>query len=171
MSKPKKTHLAGYPKFLSAVVFLLLLMPPQPVSAEVGQCNGVWTNKPCDGGAKQVSEEKKSNTAESQAIREKSQKEVLVQDAKNAANRLSHDFGGIVPGLAELESYCLNERTSVEQCRTRCARVTNAANSKFKTASLNEDRSKIAKDRADWLENRRNTVENRDRTWGGGKKK
>ncbi len=50
------------------------------------------------------------------------QKQALVIDAKSAASKKE---GGAGPGVAELETFCMDPKTTLEKCQKRAKRVSN----------------------------------------------
>jgi len=96
---------------------LLALLCALPARAEIYECNGTWTNKPCAEGGGPKFEEKK--TSADDIIRsDRSKKKTLISrlDLANFESRRSHGFS--IDAVA-IEDYCLRSTTSVDECANR----------------------------------------------------
>lgn len=86
----------------------------QSAAAELNQCNGVWTNKPCVG-ARGESIAEKERTPRTQSEIELDGKRLLIHDLEIRATSARKDFNVEVGLLAE-RTLCLTSESTVAEC-------------------------------------------------------
>lgn len=61
---------------------------------------------------------------------EQAQKKVIVGDLKNKAFSFKKEHGQEVPGVEKIEEYCMDENTSVSDCKLKTSKVLNKLHTK-----------------------------------------
>jgi hypothetical protein len=95
--------------------FLVLLLVSPSARAELYECNGTWTNKPCSGKTQKTIDETKAQKRSPAEI-EKSQKDLWLHDleTKRFNARRMH---GIKIDTKDAAVICQSEKTTLLECR------------------------------------------------------
>lgn len=114
-------------KILSSV--LIVLFAVLPASAEIYNCDGKWTNKPCEGKTIQVLKEKPLSEG-SLGKPEMDQKIALLAKFKRA-NTESEKKYGIFVDYPPIEEFCLKDETPLLECEEKLDKATRALSNKI----------------------------------------
>lgn len=105
-------------KTLRIGIICFSLSAPLPVASELTECNGVWSNKPCEGQAGQKLSEMKSTSAAEPAAPNSASKEK--QEAISEFERFIFDASRKLDQEIKSEhviSFCNTDSTSLEDCQ------------------------------------------------------
>lgn len=86
-----------------------------PVHAELVNCNGVWTNQPCNGNARHKMKET-PHVPRTPAQIANSKKDILIHDLRMLAIR-ARDVLDVPVSLSAVEAVCVEDSDSIEECR------------------------------------------------------
>ena len=111
---------------------ILLLLAPVLASAEIHQCNGLWTNKPCEGTVgESISETQTKNRSAADA--EKSQKGLWIHELDMKRLRAKKQYN-ISIDTQDTTLLCNTEKTSLLDCRKGITEKENLIEEKILTA-------------------------------------
>ena len=96
-------------------VFLILILSSSVLEAQINYCNGMWTNRACDGEVQK--------TITEQPLRKRSPEEIkadkklsLTHDLRSYAWKLRREYDIQMSEVDLVEDYCAREKVSVDQC-------------------------------------------------------
>jgi len=105
--------------FLSAAFLLpITLLPVSLAHAEIYECEGKWTNKPCNGSVTKSIEETGSAVPADENVKAIREKTSLLHDLRMKQIQAREVFG-IRFDLTAVENFCLKSPSSVEECARR----------------------------------------------------
>lgn len=122
---------------MKKIIFLFLLILPSILRAEITNCNGEWTNKPCDGKVEarfeEVLSEEKSNEDLNKEKKQLflNQLEILRFKAKKEHNL---EFGTL-----EVNEICNDINTTLEDCRTKAQTKIDEINNKINELKISQN--------------------------------
>lgn len=133
--------------FLGALIFL-----PVSALAELNECEGVWTNKACDGTVIEKPTESAVNDSSSVESKEKavllSKKRSLLHELTMKTIRAKREFE-VEYELDEIEAFCLNKESSLAECKEKIKTARTEINSEVSQAASVLQRQKANKLRED----------------------
>lgn len=139
------------------VAALLLLSTATPALAQLHECNGMWTNKPCDGSVSNTIGAKESNAPDDPA---RAEKRSLLHELTMRSIK-AHEQYDIRTDLAPAEKKCLTEPAPLDECRAAVKQVDEDLDRKIDAASTVAERKKAneLRDEANRLQRERNRIE------------
>ena len=98
------------------LILSILILIPQAAIAEIVNCNGVWTNEPCDSepNAKLEAVEASDDSIDQKL---KSQKQAALHELRTLKFNLEHEHGGSF-SIASAERVCSDSNSSLEDCES-----------------------------------------------------
>lgn len=137
-----------------------------PVSAEVYECDGKWTNKPCQGSITRSLEESGSTVAVDPAVKLVREKTSLLHDVRMKVIGARNDFD-LRYDIEPVETFCLKTNSTLEQCREKITKAeedlerrlanVSAAAAQRRAIELQEEANRIQQER-NRIEEKRPTV-------------
>lgn len=108
---------------LTSVVFVIVLFYSPAAWADLYECNGTWTNKPCDsdqvGKAIPATEVTKEAPKQDTQVEAASRKASLVHDLRMQALELKRSRGVETRDVDLAEQFCKREQVTVIACERR----------------------------------------------------
>jgi len=128
--------------------------------AEVYECDGKWTNRPCSGAVTKSLEEIGSSAEVDEHIKLAREKTSLLHDVRMKALRAREDFD-LRYEITPLEKFCLTASTTLEECQKRIKEADAELDQKIASASslASQKRSLELQEEANRLQEERNRIE------------
>jgi len=125
--------------FLHAIVLTSVAGFSVPAAAELYNCNGTWTNKPCEGQATKVlPETEKTVDLDSELLKKK---KVLVGNLRERAGRAERDYDVHID-VTGIEETCRSESTTYEECMNLVNNADDRLNERINEAKLVKEQQK-----------------------------
>ena len=141
------------------LVLSLLILSPNLSSAEIYNCDGKWTNKPCDGSVSESIKEKTTDKAKADR-KILSAKKSLLHELRMEAISAKRKYDVNVD-LKKVEELCLKTETSVESCKKEIAATEDRITQKSSEKALvkaQEERNRLQEE-ANKLQKEKNEQE------------
>jgi hypothetical protein len=138
-------------------LFCLFSLPAQ---AQVYNCDGRWTNKPCAGNIAGVIKEEPAVSKVPSAAAELSEKKSILHELNMRAIDVKRKYA-LRYDVGEVEKLCYQEGTSLVECRAVAARMTDRIDRKVADLTLVEaqERANRLQEEANKLRQERNEIE------------
>ena len=142
------------------IFFLLSCFVVRAASAEVYECDGKWTNKPCPGKVTKSIEELGSSAPIDESTKLLRQKTSMLHELRMKNLQARENFD-IRYELGAVESFCLKTLTSLEDCDKKVKDADAELDKKISSASLlaSQKRSIELQEEANRLQQERNKIE------------
>lgn len=111
-------------------IIITLLFCAGTANAEIYNCDGKWTNKPCKGEATQVLKESISTGSVSQ----KSELDQKIEELAKFKrfNKEGEEKYGIFVDFPPIEKFCLDKEITIDDCRNKLSRAKIALEGKIR---------------------------------------
>ena len=133
------------------LLFFTAVFLASSVQAEMVKCNGIWTNRPCQGYSETKLQADEvvppANKAEATAL---SKKRSLFHELTMKSIEARREYG-VDLSLEDVESFCLRQKTSVDECREKTEKRADKIDGKLTQVALvrqKEENSKLKEENA-----------------------
>jgi hypothetical protein len=113
---------------------ITLLILPAIANAEIFDCQGRWTNRPCDSEPEKVLKETASKSQDAKDL-DRSEKESLLHELKMQAIEARRKYNARFDVTA-VEKICLKPQTSLRDCKQQVDTLSDRIQERTKTAAL-----------------------------------
>lgn len=140
---------------LTSTLCLVFLFPSLSF-AQIYQCDGKWTNKPCGENNTQKAAEKKSSSPDSDSQAISSEKRSAFHELTMKSIQAKREFE-VNYDLRNVESFCFSSTTSLEECQERIEEAEDRIDHKIASQELIK-KNKLQKE-ANALQKEKNRIE------------
>lgn len=142
------------------IIFILLCGLIHPAFAEVFECEGKWTNKPCSGKVTRSIEEAGSSTPVDEGTKLLRDKTGLLHEVRMKALSAKENFD-IRYELGAVENFCLKTASTLDECDKKVKEADSELDKKISAASTlaSQKRNIELQEEANRLQQERNKIE------------
>ncbi len=139
---------------------IALLSYQSAAYAELYECDGKWTNKPCNGDVTRSIEESGSAAPADEATKALREKTSLLHDLRMKEIKAREQYD-IQYDISSVEKFCLSQESSIEDCSKRIESARTALDKRIATEGslAAQRRANQLQDEANKLQEQRNTIE------------